>query len=59
MCISNVCLHTPCSSFNATVLGSKGKDGEDEETKEQEEKEDRVEEKDEAEKEVQGQVPGE
>jgi len=36
-------------SFNATVLGSKGKDGEEEETKE--EKEGKVEEKDETEKE--------
>jgi len=38
-------------SFNATVLGSKGKDGEGEETKEEAEKEDNVEEKGEAEKE--------
>ena len=38
------------SSFNATVLGSKGKDGEDEETKEGEGKEGETEEKDETEK---------
>lgn len=45
--IPNVCAHV-LSSFNATVLGSKGKVGEDEEAKEDEEKK---EEKDEEEKE--------